>query len=108
MQRTLGIVGLKMSNLAQKPASDQYFCPRTVLLCEKPSEKGTHRYLNLGQSFQFYVLLLLISLGNLPYASICGPGRFNKGLLAMPGDRYSSMYGIQVELFYQYHFYSTD
>jgi len=30
MRTVLGIVGLKALNLAQKPVSDEYFCPRTV------------------------------------------------------------------------------
>ena len=60
------------------PPSEPSSSTFEVLLGEKPSGKGTRRYLNLGQSFQFYALLLLILLGHLLYASICEPGRFYK------------------------------
>ena len=59
-------------------ASDPNSSTFEVLFGENPSGKGTPRYLDLGQSFQFYALLLQISLGYLPYASICGPGRVHK------------------------------
>ena len=36
-----------------------------VFFGEKLSAKGTRRYLDLGQSFQFYALLLLILLGHM-------------------------------------------
>jgi len=38
MQTVLGIVGLKMLNLAQKPVSDEPFCPRTVAMRDCSNE----------------------------------------------------------------------
>jgi len=59
-------------------SSDPNTSTFVVLPGENPSGKGTRRNLNLGQSFKFHALSPLISLGYLPYASICGPGIFYK------------------------------